>query len=73
MPMKVILEKVRGEVEITPDGRLTRKAAASYLGVSPRTLADRHRKGLEPRSVKVGSRRFYYLRDLEAFVKEGAE
>lgn len=72
MSMKVILEKVRNDVEITPDGRLNRKAAASYLGMSPRTLADRHRKGLEPRSVKVGSRRFYYLCDLEAFIaKDG--
>jgi len=69
MYMKVLLEKVRSEVEITPDGRLTRKSAASYLGVSPRTLADRHRKGLEPRSVKVGSRRFYYLQDLDDFIR----
>ena len=59
------------KVTITVDKRMTRKSAADYLGLSPRTLADRHRKGLPPRSIKVASRRFYYLEDLEAFIAHG--
>jgi predicted site-specific integrase-resolvase len=53
-------------------GRLTRKDAATYLGLSVSTLADWHRKGIGPDSVKVGGRRFYRVDALTAFIARGA-
>lgn len=55
-------------VIVAPDGRLSRRDAAAYLSLSPRTLANWQGRGLGPRSHRVGGRRFYYLSDLEAFV-----
>lgn len=52
-------------------GRLTRKEAASYLGLAVSTLADWHRKGLGPVSVKVGGRRFYRVDALNTYINEG--
>jgi len=48
-------------VTITPDGRVNRTGAARYLGVAAKTLANWAFRGLGPRSVKIGGRRFYYL------------
>jgi hypothetical protein len=53
-------------------GRLTRQDAALYLGLAVSTLADWHRKGLGPESVKVGGRRFYRVTALNAFISGGA-
>jgi hypothetical protein len=55
----------------TPDGRVNRAGAASYLGVAAKTLANWAFRGLGPRSVKIGGRRFYYVADLEAFIGRG--
>lgn len=52
-------------------GRLTRKEAAIYLGLAASTLADWHRKGVGPASVKVGGRRFYRVAALNAYISEG--
>lgn len=52
-------------------GRLTRQEAAHYLGLAVSTLADWHRKGIGPESVKVGGRRFYRVDTLNAFIKKG--
>ena len=52
-------------------GRLTRKEAAIYLGLAVSTLADWHRKGLGPESVKVGGRRFYRVTALNMFISKG--
>jgi hypothetical protein len=52
---------------VLPDDRVDRKNAALYLGRSPVTLADWHRKGIGPRSHLVGGRRFYKLQDLRTF------
>ncbi|WP_082543232.1 helix-turn-helix transcriptional regulator [Sphingomonas sp. Leaf339] len=49
-------------------GRLTRQEAASYLGVSASTMADWHRKGVGPASIKVGGRRFYRVEALNAVI-----
>lgn len=49
-------------------GRLTRQEAAAYLGLAASTLADWHRKGIGPASVKVGGRRFYRVSALDAFI-----
>jgi len=63
----------RSTVAITvhPDGRVSRRCAAAYLGLSAKTLAERKRKGLSPRDVMVGGRSFYYLQELDRFVAEG--
>lgn len=53
-------------------GRLTRQEAATYLGLAVSTLADWHRKGLGPESVKVGGRRFYRVAALNAFINGSA-
>lgn len=55
-------------VRILPDGRLTREDAARYLGFSSKTLAQWHINGKGPRNVRVGGRRFYYKKDLDAFI-----
>lgn len=65
-----MLEEVK--VRVLPDGRLTRFDAARFLGVAAGTLANWEVLGTGPRSVKVGRRSFYYLRDLEAFRDTGA-
>jgi hypothetical protein len=58
-------------VTMTPDFRLSRKDAAAFLGLSSKTLANWAFRGLGPRSLKVGGRRFYYLADLQTFVSGG--
>lgn len=58
-------------IVVHPDGRVSRKDAAAYLGLSAKTLAERQRKGFGPRSVKVGGRRFYYLQELDLFIDQG--
>lgn len=56
---------------VLPDGRLTRREAAKYLGRKVSTLADWHRVGKGPRSRLVGGRRFYDLADLQSFAAGG--
>ena len=61
-------------IRILPDGRLTREDAARYLGMRPKTLAMWQLDGKGPRSIRVGGRRFYFLADLDAFIRgEAAE
>ena len=59
------------QIPVTPDGRTTRKGAAFYLGLSPRTLANWTGRGMGPPSVRVGGRRFYRVADLDAFIIGG--
>ena len=61
------IERVR--VRLLPDGRMTRKDAARYLGIAVKTIAmwdleDPNKLG----SVKVGGRRFYFLGILDRFI-----
>lgn len=58
-------------VQVLPDGRLDRRNAASFLGLSPKTLAEWARLGLGPRPRKVGGRCYYRIRDIEAFRDSG--
>ena len=55
-------------VRILPDGRLTRRDAATYLGVAAKTLTMWALDGKGPRSVKVGGRRFYFKEELDRFI-----
>ncbi|WP_298465496.1 DNA-binding protein [uncultured Erythrobacter sp.] len=54
-------------LDSTPDGRVTRKEAARYLGFQPKTLANWHRLGIGPQSVMIGGRRFYQVAELHAY------
>ena len=63
----VEIEKQR--VRVLPDGRLSRWDAALYLGLKPKTLSMWQVAGKGPRPVRVGGRVFYYLADLNAFVR----
>lgn len=56
------------KVRILPDGRMTRRDAARYLGNAEKTLAMWELQGKGPPSLKVGGRRFYYKDDLDAFI-----
>ncbi len=61
------IEQVR--VRVLPDGRLSRKDAAKYLGRAEKTLAMWETEGKGPQSVLVGGRRFYFKDVLDAFVR----
>lgn len=57
-------------VTVLPDGRLDAKNAASYLGLSTKTLAMMRSAGTGPRYVKRG-RIFYFKADLDDWVEGG--
>ena len=67
MTENVEIEKPR--IRVLPDGRLSRGDAALYLGLKPKTLSMWQVAGKGPRAVRVGGRVFYYLADLNAFVR----
>jgi hypothetical protein len=56
-------------VRILPDGRMTRRHAARYLGVAPKTLAMWALEGKGPESLLVGGRRFYFKSKLDEFIQ----
>jgi hypothetical protein len=57
------------DVVILPDGRMDRKNAALYLGLSVKTLAMHASKGTGPRYIKRG-RTFYFRNDLDQWLRE---
>ncbi len=59
------------DVFVLPDGRMDRKNAARYLGLSVKTLAMHACRGTGPRFVKLG-RVFYFKEDLDGWVGCGA-
>lgn len=59
------------KIKILPDGRLSRRDAAKYLGLAEKTLAMWTFEGRGPRSVRVGGRRFYFKDDLDSFIDGG--
>lgn len=62
------LNVVTASITATPDGRVDRKAAATFLGIAPRTLANWRSQGRGPVIVKLGGRVFYRISDLTAFL-----
>lgn len=60
-----------GAVLILADGRMDAKNAAKYCGISVKTMAMKRCDGTGPRYVKQG-RIFYFLDDLDAWLKGGA-
>ncbi len=65
-----VIERVK--VRVLPDGRMTRKDAAKYLGRAEKTLAMWEMEAKGPRSVLVGGRRFYFKNVLDAFIRGAA-
>jgi hypothetical protein len=58
-------------VLVLPDGRVDAKNAATYLGLSVKTLAIKRSLGTGPRFVKQG-RVFYFVKDLDTWLNQGA-
>ena len=63
------IEQIR--VRVLPDGRVSRRDAAAYIGRQPKTLAMWAVEKKGPPIIHVGGRCFYLLDDLRRFV--GAE
>jgi hypothetical protein len=57
-------------VIVLPDGRMTPKDAATYCGLSVKTLAIYRSQGIGPTFVKRG-RIFYFRDDLDAWMLGG--
>jgi hypothetical protein len=57
-------------VMILPDGRMDRKNAARYLGLSVKTLAMHASRGTGPRFIKRGLV-FYFRADLDLWLRDG--
>ena len=55
-------------VRVLPDGRMNRENAALYLGLKAKTLAMWAMDGKGPRMKKIGSRCFYFKKDLDDFI-----
>ena len=67
---QTILEHVR--VRILPDGRMTRRDAATYIGIAEKTVAMWDLENpAKLGSIKVGGRRFYYKDRLDTFIQGG--
>lgn len=57
-------------IQRLPDGRLTAKEAARYLGISEKTLANHRWRGTGPEFIRLCGRIFYMIDALEAFVRQ---
>ena len=57
-------------VLVLPDGRMDTKNAATYCGLSTKTLAMWRSQGTGPKFLKLG-KVFYYREDLDAWLKSG--
>lgn len=58
------------QIHARPDGRLDPSNAATYLGLSAKTLANMRTLGTGPRFIKRG-RIFYRIADLDTWLAEG--
>lgn len=56
------------DIQIFPDGRLDAQSAASYLGLSYKTLACRRSAGKGPPFIKLGKAIFYQKDDLDSWL-----
>ena len=70
VPVETVIVEQR-RVRMLPDGRMAREDAALYLGHKPKTLAMWQLQGKGPRSLLVGSSRFYFKSDLDEFIRAG--
>ena len=56
-----------------PDGRMDRRNAAGYLGLSVKTLAMHASRRTGPQFVKLGGKVFYFKEDLDSWVHSGRQ
>jgi len=64
----VAIENVK--IRVLPDGRVDTKNASAFVGLSEKTMAIMRCHGKGPKYVKRG-RIFYFIEDLQAWVKDG--
>jgi hypothetical protein len=67
----MLIEKPQSPIAYLPDGRLTARGAAQYIGLSEKTLAQWRCHGTGPRFIKRG-RIFYFKADLDDYISVGA-
>lgn len=65
------METETPKIRILPDGRMTRRDAARYLGVAEKTMAMWAMQKKGPESTRVGGRRFYFKNILDEFIHGG--
>ena len=63
------VEVEHARVRVLPDGRMSRRDSAAYLGMAEKTLAQWKSQGHGPPWCRVGGRVFYFKDDLDAFVR----
>lgn len=61
------IERVR--VRVLPDGRVSRRDAAAFIGRDPKTLANWATEGKGPRGIRCGGRIYYAFEDLQRFAQ----
>ncbi len=57
-------------IQMLPDGRMTPKNAALYMGLAEKTLAMKRCDGSGPCFTKVASKVFYKKSDLDTWIDE---
>jgi len=67
-----VVQIERVTVRVLPDGRMTRRDTARYIGVEDKTLANWGLIGKGPPSVLVGGRRFYYKDRVDTYIRGDA-
>lgn len=55
------------QIRVLPDGRVSRRDAAAFLGLKEKTLAQWRWENRGPKVVRVGGRCFYRIDDLRQF------
>jgi len=58
-------------IRVLPDGRVSAADAATYTGLSPKTLANWRTGGVGLRWIRVGRKAWYYLKDLDSLIAQG--
>ena len=67
-PHRRITVTLTVQINRYPDGRVTAKDAAAYVGLSEKTLANLRTKGTGPKFLKVG-KVFYFVSDLDEWLQ----
>lgn len=58
-------------LDVSPEKRMTREAAAEYLGYAVQTLAEWQSTGRHRIGRKAGKKVYYYKEDLDRFLRTG--
>ncbi len=64
---------VKPKIQVFPDGRVSDADAATYIGLSRKTLANWRSMGKGPPSFRYARKTWYYLADLGEAIKQGAK